>query len=93
MRALQAINVPKYLCRILNDSLSDRTLYYDTSQGKKSYNITSGVPQDTVLGPTLWNIMYNGILKINLPGYAKLVGFADDVAIIVTSKRKDEVYQ
>lgn len=35
--------------------------------------------------------MYNGILKIKLPGDAELVGFADDVAIIVSAKHKDEL--
>lgn len=66
MKALHAMNVPIYLCKILDDYLSERTLYYDTNQGKESYKITSGVPQGSVLGPTLWNIMYNGILNLKL---------------------------
>lgn len=45
--------------------------------------MTCGVPQGSKLGPLLWNITYDGVLEMTLPAEATLVGFADDLALIV----------
>lgn len=43
-----------------------------------------GVPQVSVLGPLLWNILYNGVLRIVRPAGTKILAYADDLAIVVT---------
>ncbi|GBP74000.1 hypothetical protein EVAR_76675_1 [Eumeta japonica] len=86
MRALEEKNIPNYLYRVVASYFTNRVLKYDTGKGPKEYRITVG----SVLGPLLWNIIYDGLLKVPLPTEVKLVAYADDVAITV-AKHLDEI--
>lgn len=82
--------VPGYLLRILQNYLSDRTLIYDTCDGQREKQITSGAAQGSILGPDLWNITYDGILRIEMPENTYLIGYADDLAAVITAKTTEE---
>ena len=91
IRGIRSFKVPAYLERMIVDYFQQRVLTYDTEEGIKTYGITGGVPQGSVLGPTLWNIMYDGIFKLPLPAGVTLVGFADDIALVAVAKLKEEI--
>ena len=48
----------------------------------KEYQITGRIPHGSVLGFPLWNIMYDDLLKIQLPPGPEMVPFADDAGLI-----------
>ena len=89
--ALADIGVPGYLANLVENYLSERTLWYGTDEGPKEYIVTAGVPQGSVLGPLLWNIMYNGVLALPVPEGTTIVGFADDLAVVVAAKHPEDV--
>lgn len=45
------------------------------------------------LGPDLWNIMYDAIFDLALAAEACLVGFVDDVGLLIEAKTEDELME
>ena len=80
------MNTPPYLMKIIVSYFTNRKLRYHTDDGVKYHTITAKVPQGSVLGPLLWNIMYDGVLRLELPPRTKVVGFADDIAALIVAK-------
>jgi hypothetical protein len=89
--SLHRMRVPGYLCKILKSYFQNRVLVYETAVGRKSLNITAGVPQGSILGPTLRNGIYNGVLTLELPKGVVIVGFADDIVLSITGETLEEV--
>ncbi|CAB0030277.1 unnamed protein product [Trichogramma brassicae] len=54
-------------------------------------SVTAGVPQGSVLGPILWNAMYNKILGLRLPSTVSIVGFADDIVLTIVDKKLEDI--
>lgn len=80
--AMRAKDIPMYLCRIISSYLRDRTISIIINGTQTDIALSSGVPQGSVLGPTLWNIMYDGLLQVRFPVSITPVAFADDLALV-----------
>lgn len=81
-----SFKVPKYLMRILHDYLRNRMLLYDTEEGQRSLEVTSGAAQGSILGPDLWNVSYDSLLREEMPEETRLVGYADDVMALIAAR-------
>lgn len=65
---------PQYAVNVITNYLSKRGVVVE----RHNTTVRAGVPQ----GSVLWNIHYDDLLKMQMPGGAEMVGFADDVAVV-----------
>lgn len=84
VEAAKSREVPPGLLSILEDYLSNHLVSSPSGSSDFAHNMSCGVPQGSVLGPDLWNLMYDGLLKIKMPEGVHLLAFADDVAVLAT---------
>ena len=89
LTTLRDFGVPPYIIRVVEDYFRDRELIIGTSEGAVVREITAGVAQGSLLGPDFWVASYDGLLRLNMPERAFLVGYADDVAVIVEARNAD----
>lgn len=83
--ALLGSCVPLHLVNVLRSYMSNRVLMTNRRTDSISIPVSCGVPQGSVLGPTLWNLFYDGVLRLPVPSNVRLIAFADDVAIAATA--------
>nr|CAH7715473.1 unnamed protein product [Callosobruchus chinensis] len=88
---LERIGVDRYVIRLVASYLQDRRLRLEKNTNSPHVSMDSGVPQGSILGPTLWNIVYNGVLDLELTRDVTTIAYADDLAIVVVAKAEDEL--
>lgn len=54
--------------------------------GKEKMTVTAGAAQGSILGPDLWNVAYDSLLRTEMPKETLLVGYADDVAALIAAR-------
>lgn len=94
VEALAYHRVPNYLRNIIANYLLQREIVFLNAEGRMVTKVVScGVPQGSVLGPLLWNIGYDWVLRCNLHPGARLTCYADDTLITVQGRTFMEAAQ
>lgn len=88
LTAMEKKNFPLYLRRIVGSYLSCRSIIYKNNVGQTvERQVWAGVPQGSVLGPLLWNIAFDSVLRLPLEEGCKIICYADDTMILSSSNR------
>ena len=83
----QEKKMPQYLLRIMDSYLKDRNQTIVTEEGTIATDLSARVLQGSIKGPFLWTCMYDGLLRMKLPNGASLLGFADDLVLLVVAEK------
>ena len=86
--ALREKGVEFGIRRILRSYLADRKIILPDGEEK---DVNCGVQQGSVIGGTLWNVCYDQVLRLETEEGVSVVGYADDVAILIEGRTEDEV--
>jgi len=88
LEAARNKHLPPELIGMLEAYLSNRSVQVLSPSGNIHFTkeITCGVPQVSVLGPDLWILLYDSLLRLEMPEGVHLLAFAYDVAVVLVHK-------
>lgn len=86
--SLQKRDCPNNIYSLLKDYLSNRNVKIIESAGEVSKAVSKGCPQGSVLGPCLWNLIFDDLLNlISAHGYEP-IAYADDLVVVVQGRSR-----
>lgn len=78
--------------QLVMNYFKDRYVEFGNNEGKRiRKKLERGVPQGSVLGPTLWNLAYDRTIGTPVPTSTEIVCYADDTVIVTGGNNQEEV--
>lgn len=77
--------LPLYLREVIRSYLNDRRILLPGDDAEQEKLMTSEVLQGSILGPTLWNMFYDGLLRLQLSEGVSVVGVSEGVAMVTVN--------
>ncbi|GBN22216.1 hypothetical protein AVEN_258247-1 [Araneus ventricosus] len=88
---LPSLSLFSNISETLLDTLRNRKVAMQTSEGPVLWEQTQGYPQGSCSGPAFWNVVADEILSVQWPQRVHLQAFADDFAFIVTDNTRESL--
>lgn len=89
--AVQQKGILEYMIFMMKSYMTDRAVLVNDGVTQREMEVFCEVSQGSVLGPALWNIFCDGLLRLCLSRAVCLIGFPDDMALTVTRHTTKEL--
>lgn len=89
--SLQERRVPVELIKTIASYFENRSVCIDAGSELVWRALRRGCPQGSVLGPLLWNILFDDVLSSRLPPHCELVAYADDLLLLASADSRAKV--
>lgn len=90
---LEDLQSSQYVRAIIKSYLAERTATLTLGGVMKKVRLTKGCPQGSILGPTLWNVTIDNLLRKDQPEYARVQAYADDIAVSIAGNTRAQLIQ
>lgn len=92
LEGLKERGCPCNVFNVISSYLDNRTVKISWGWEEVKKQATRGCPQGSVLGPTLWNIMFDGLLqRLEREQGQNFVAYADDLLIVIRGNSRKEL--
>jgi len=91
LKHLQESGCQRNLYNLTKNYFSKRRATVETNNTKLETAVSKGYVQDSCLGPGMWNIFYNSLLKLKFTSSTKIIAFAEDILLQTTGETVSEI--
>lgn len=83
LRALRPWNFSRNLYCLIRDYFQERDVDLRVGNGEARKRVTRGYPQGSVVGPLLWNVLFDSLLTLEIEEGVSITAYADDALLLV----------
>lgn len=77
--------------KLMKSYFKDRLVKFAHGQECTEKVLSKGCLQGSVLGPLLWTVEFDSLLRVRLPTACKLIAYADDALVLVEGDSKNDL--
>lgn len=88
---LRSLECPTNIYEVVRSFFSERKCVMTVGEVSCCKPLTKGCPQGSVMGPILWNVIFDELLGLPMPEGCIIVGYADDGLLVVPGWSRAEI--
>lgn len=88
IQRLSDLNIPGKLINCIKSYLQNRHVKLYSRQHQSCKTLNKGCPQESVLAPTLWNLIVDELLEQPLPEGCGSLAYADDISFVISANSR-----
>ncbi|UYV74853.1 hypothetical protein LAZ67_12001333 [Cordylochernes scorpioides] len=91
LRALRKSDCPKNVHDLIRSFLAHRSVRLSVNGCTVTRRVSKGCPQGSVLGPFLWNIVFDELLTLGYKNCVYPQAYADDLVVVISGLRHGQL--